>query len=274
MPTTPVAIPAPGLPLPDPSDKLTFSARKLEDLRWSREDAVPGMEALADVTYDNAVEAAASAVSAASGGAAQVALATAQATAAAASALTALNAPGTSGTSTTSTVVGAGSKTLTIQTGKALVVGQSITLARTSDPAGVRMFGPITGYNSGTGVLSFISSPTFIGSGTFTDWTVSLGAFPSSNVLPIVPITSSGAAASTVNTDILIDADNVALAAPTSKAVGDLWQWQLMNNRTGCSADFSSDKFRGRTPGVIPLTDNNARAKLKWSGSTYGWVEA
>lgn len=59
----------------------------------------------------------------------QVGLATTQATnalnsanAAAASALTAINAPGTNATSTTSDTIALGSTTITIQTGKALVV--------------------------------------------------------------------------------------------------------------------------------------------------------
>lgn len=69
---TPVAIPDPALPLPDPADRATFSARKLEHLRWAAEDMAPGAEALAQVAKDNADDAyassgaaAASAVSAA-----------------------------------------------------------------------------------------------------------------------------------------------------------------------------------------------------------------
>lgn len=175
MPTLPTAIPSPSLPLPDPGDKLTFSARKLEDLRWSRVDAVPGIIAAATVSYNNAVESASSAAAATSNGAAQVALATTQANNAAASATTAINAPGTSGTSTTSTVTGTGSKTLTTQTGKAFSVGQSVTIARTSDPSGVRMGGVITAYSSGTGSITVLVS-VVVGSGTHTDWTISLGA--------------------------------------------------------------------------------------------------
>ena len=271
MPTLPTAIPSPSLPLPDPGDKLTFSARKLEDLRWSREDAVPGMELLADVTYDNAVEAAASAAAATSNGAAQVALATTQANNAAASAASALNAPGTNATSTTSTATGTGSKTITIQTGKAYSVGQSVILARTSDPSGVRMGGVVTAHNSGTGSITILVSVA-IGSGTFTDWTLSIGVISNSGLLTTSVVTSNTSAS--VNTDYLLDANAVVLTAPTSKAVGDLFQYQVMNSRSGCSIDFGSDKAWGRTPGVMSLASANSRAKLKWSGATYGWVEA
>lgn len=94
--------------------------------------------------------------------------------AAAASALTALNAPGTSATSTTSLTVGTGSKTLTIQTGKSIVPGMTIVVARTAAPAN-RMSGVVDSYNSGTGSLVFTSTG-YDGSGTHTDWTVSLSA--------------------------------------------------------------------------------------------------
>jgi len=69
---TPVSVPSPALPLVDPADRATFSARKLEHLRWERNDLAPGVEDLAQVAKDNADDAyassgiaAASAVSAA-----------------------------------------------------------------------------------------------------------------------------------------------------------------------------------------------------------------
>lgn len=108
-----------------------------------------------------------------SNGAAQVALATAQATNAANSAASAINAPGTSATSTTSTLIGTGSKTLTITTGKAFALGQVVAIARTSAPSTYAMYGTITAHNSGTGSLTVEVSNTQ-GSGTYSDWTVSL----------------------------------------------------------------------------------------------------
>lgn len=232
------------------------------------------VEAVADNVYDNAVFAesqATAAASSASNAATQAGNATTQANNASASAASALNAPGTNATSTTSTVVGTGSKTLTIQTGKAYSVGQSVIIARTSDPAGTRMGGVITAHNSGTGSLTVLVSVA-VGVGTFTDWTVSIGVIGNSGVLPTQAVTTNTSA--TVNTDYLIDANSVVLTAPTSKAVGDLFQYQIMNSRAGCSVNFGSDKAWGRTPGVMDLASPNSRAKLKWSGATYGWIEA
>ena len=96
------------------------------------------------------------------------------AAAAAASAASAVSAPGTNATSTTSLAVGTGSKSLTIQTGKAFVVGMSVKIASTASP-GNWMAGDITAYNSGTGALT-VNSVLISGSGTVADWTVSLTA--------------------------------------------------------------------------------------------------
>ena len=92
---------------------------------------------------------------------------------AAASAASAVNAPGTSGTSTTSLDITVGSKTFTTQTGKAWAVGQKVIIARTSAPDVSRMYGVIMSYTSGTGAMT-VSVLTATGSGTYTDWTISL----------------------------------------------------------------------------------------------------
>jgi biotin carboxyl carrier protein len=66
----PVAIPPAGLPLPDPTDRATFSARKLEQLRWANNEYSTGSKALADASYANALDAQTSATSAAANAAA------------------------------------------------------------------------------------------------------------------------------------------------------------------------------------------------------------
>jgi len=111
--------------------------------------------------------------------------------AAEAAALTAINAPGTSGTSTTSLAVGTGAKACTTQTGKAWAIGQQVTLARTSDPVNIRMVGIITAYDAGTGALTVSVSST-TGSGTFTDWTISLSATAAGLRLQVVEYTANG----------------------------------------------------------------------------------
>lgn len=58
----PVAITPAALPLPDPADRATFSARKLEQLRWANNEYSTGSKALADASLANALDAQASAV--------------------------------------------------------------------------------------------------------------------------------------------------------------------------------------------------------------------
>ena len=93
---------------------------------------------------------------------------------AAASAATATNAPGTSATSSTSLAIGTGTKALTVQTGKAFVVGQWVTVTSTATPANW-MHGQITAYTSGTGALT-VNMTAVGGSGTYAAWTIGLSA--------------------------------------------------------------------------------------------------
>ena len=106
---------------------------------------------------------------------------------AAASAATATNAPGTSATSTTSLVIGTGTKALTVQTGKAFVVGQWVTMTNTATPANW-MHGQITAYTSGTGALT-VNVTAVGGSGTYAAWTIGLSA-PSQSTAALLSTSS------------------------------------------------------------------------------------
>lgn len=123
--------------------------------------AYPGASAL--TSYVATATAAATAASASATAAASSATAAA-ASAAAATALV--------GTSTTSLAIGTGAKTLTTQTGKQFAIGQLVIVAETSVPTNY-MYGQVTAYNGGTGSLSFTSTAVG-GTGTITDWTVSV----------------------------------------------------------------------------------------------------
>lgn len=85
----------------------------------------------------------------------------------------ALNNISTTSTSVTSNTIGTGSKAFTVEAGKSYFPGQSVTIARTSDTDN-RMFAVVDSYDSGTGAL-VVTSQAFEGSGTFTDWTITLG---------------------------------------------------------------------------------------------------
>lgn len=102
---------------------------------------------------------------------ASVTAAAGSASAASASATAAQNyAAALSGTSATSTAIGTGSKTLTTQTGKQFADGQWVTVVRASD-VNAWMYGQVTSYSGSTLIINV----TLInGSGTYTDWTISI----------------------------------------------------------------------------------------------------
>ena len=62
MIVVPVAIPGALLPLPDPSDRSTFSARKLEQLRWANNEYSTYSYNLGVASYNNALDAQANAI--------------------------------------------------------------------------------------------------------------------------------------------------------------------------------------------------------------------
>jgi len=101
---------------------------------------------------------------------------------AASSAASAVNAPGSNGTSSTSVTIGLGDKTLTIQTSKAFVKGQWVQVASSANVLNY-MIGPIKSYDSVTGIMVVTVQRTG-GSGTFTDWVVSLGGAVLSDSTP------------------------------------------------------------------------------------------
>lgn len=128
----------------------------------------------------------------------KAAAASSSASAAAVSAASAAMAPATSASSTTSILIGTGSKSLTIETGKNFVIGMNIIIASTATPANT-MYGQVTGYTTGSGAL-VVNVTQVTGSGTIAAWTVSLSG-PS---LPAVINELKGtdiASAATINLD-------------------------------------------------------------------------
>lgn len=77
------------------------------------------------------------------------------------------------GTSTTSLTIGTGVQSLNVGPDKQFAVGQVVRIADNTDPVGTWMQGTVTGYDPVTGVLDVDVTSTD-GSGTHSDWTVSL----------------------------------------------------------------------------------------------------
>ena len=265
----PITAPAPTTPLPDPPDTAdiaNFDTRADAFLLALKDDLQPEMNALAAVTYGNAQQAHTDAEAASnSAGAAD-----SSKNAAAASAQTALNAPGTSGTSVTSLTIGAGAQTFTTQAGKAWAVGQPAIIARTNAPGTTRMSGTVTAYNAVTGAMT-VAVDTVLGTGTYTDWTISLGTARAPDSLPMQIITAN--TVGVVGFHYVLAAAGITLTLPALPAK-DLCI--AVSNASGAltsAVDFGSTALRGRAPGVMVLDSLDARFMLQSTGNaTYGWA--
>jgi hypothetical protein len=86
----------------------------------------------------------------------------------------AMNLNDTTATSTTSLAISAASKALTVDISKSYQPGMSVKIARTASPSNW-MHGDVTSYNAGTGAL-VVNVTNILGSGTYTDWTVTFSA--------------------------------------------------------------------------------------------------
>ena len=184
--------------------------------------AAAGSASTASTQASNAAASATAAAGSASTASTQASNAAASATAAAGSASTASTqasnaaasataaagylAPVTA-TSTTSTTIALGSISQTVQTGKAFVPGHPIKIVRTSAPSTTYMTGNVTSYNSGTGAI-VCNITAILGSGTFTDWTLSLtvssdGSIINLNVSGTTTLSTEAVAITTNNLPVI-----------------------------------------------------------------------
>ena len=221
----------------------------------------------------------------------------ASAIASANSAESALNSPGTSATSTTINTIGLGTKTFTIQTGKAFSVGQRLVVANTILPLN-NISGVITSHDSGVGSIT-IESDYANGSGTYITWTLSLS--PSGGVLSIngeqgfvtgiatlsgaenllnkqltAPVIIENVQVIAVNTNAVASRryvllDNLTLKLPSTPISGD---WIGIQNS---SASVTSILDRNGS-NIMSFAENlvvnklNASFILVYTDSTRGWV--
>lgn len=166
------------------------------------------------------------------------------ATAAAASAV--LAASTLTGTSTTSNTIGTGTKTYTTQTNKQFQGGQYITANN-----GVNSnAGTVTSYDATTGSL-VMSVSTASGSGTFTDWNISISGQPGANgvgsgtVTSVAVTTGNGVSASVTNpTSTPTLAFTLGAITPSSVATGAI----------SATGQITSTVATGTAPLVIAST--------------------
>lgn len=151
-----------------------------------------------------------------------------------AAAASALTAPGTMATSTTSLTLSAGTKALTIQTGKALSPGQRVALAYTTTPT-KQMSGIINSYDAGTGALSVeVAASDVDGSGTYALWSVALqGKSGPSGVIGRTGVTGATTLDATHKAKLVdvTSGGSFTLAATACATLGEGWWCALRNSQ-------------------------------------------
>ncbi len=126
-----------------------------------------------------------------------------------------------SGTSTTSLAIGTGSKSLSMQSGRAFSPGQTVIVAH--DGANY-MRGTVTSYNSSTGAL-VLNSTNATGSGTFAVWSLALSLAPAdlAAYLPLIGGTLTGLLELMASVSGSAPLRIPHGVAPSSQVDGDFW---------------------------------------------------
>ncbi len=179
------------------------------------------------------------------------------------------------GTSTTSLSVSVGSKSLTIaEASRTFQGGQYVVIARTSAAATTFMLGRITAFNSGTGAMT-VSVDSVTGSGTYTNWTVSLAA---PNYLPaaVAANVRAGTSASVAVTPEAL----TSAAAWITLTDGATINWDvstgynarvtLGGNRTMAAPTNLQD---GVSYGLAIIQDATGSRTVSWN-STFDWGQS
>ncbi len=182
-------------------------------------------------------------------------------------------------TSSTSLSIGTGSKTLTVATGLAYSIGQSVIIAY---DASNKMEGSVTSYNSGTGQL-VVNVTTATGSGTYTAWQVSLAGAPGPAGVtgptgatgPAGPNIAGLVSSSAQYPGWVTSSAQIDYNAITNKLSGVISSSTQFNALTGTSASYAataslSTAVSGGTTNYLPLwssANTLTKSRLYFSGS-------
>jgi len=207
--------------------------------------------ALATTQAGNAATSATAAAGSATAAASSATAAASSATAASGSASAASNSATiaasyltpVTGTSTTSLTIGVGSQSFTTQTGLAFVPGHPAMIAETSAAATNYMSGTVTSYNPATGAM-VVNTTVTAGSGTHTDWTISL-----------TPAATGPASALVTGNNYQVN--SIGVGTPASGTAGDVKGSTGTFSSTVTASSFSG-AGTGLTGTAASLTAGNA----------------
>lgn len=172
----------------------------------------------------------------------------------------AMNLNATTATSTTSLAIGVGSKSLTVDTAKSYQPGMSVKIARTASPSNW-MHGDVTSYDTGTGAL-VVNVLDILGSGTFTDWTITFSApnLPFATTTEVKAQTEAGKTISPLTLAALVPALGAANLKQFMNAAGTAPEWangikigQFTRDVNGADGDVSYTSVGFKPSNIIFL---------------------
>jgi hypothetical protein len=183
----------------------------------------------------------------------------------------------TSDTSSSSVAIASGTKSFTTAKFYEWVVGMYVLAASTASPTNL-MYGQVTAYNSSTGALD-VNVLAVGGSGTYSDWTISLSGPPNLSTLPAIisvnsssdalRITQTGAGNALVvedsanpdSTPFVVDASGNVVAGNTAPISFAAFTPNVQSQMASQNAGFAAGNWQ-----------NTAGAANIWLGKSRGGV--
>lgn len=188
-----------------------------------------------------------------------------------------LNTLDTTSTSTSSVLIGTGSKTFTVQTGKSYFLGMSLKIANSATNY---MVGEIISYNTSTGAL-VVNVVAVSGTGTYASWTitVAVNSIVSTAQIADGAVTNSKLANNVYSdlTSVTFDpnADFVVIADTSDLGAKKKAYIPVGTDTIKGLVEFSTDsEVRTGTSTSLAVTPANMRATLIALGQTWTNVTA
>lgn len=167
----------------------------------------------------------------------------------------------TTGTSTTSTAIGAGSKSITTQTGKAWVAGSWLYIVSAASVANY-MQGQVTSYDSGTGAL-VVDVTVIGGSGTLASWVIGLAVPTSSAATATTATNIAGGSAGGVPYQSGAGATSITSPGTSTQVLSG-----------GVTPTFVAPFIAGGTAGSVPYQTGPSATGLTAAGAAGQFLQS
>ncbi|UCV00302.1 hypothetical protein [Acidovorax radicis] len=175
------------------------------------------------------------------------------------------------GSSTTSLTPAVGSKSFTMEAGRAFVAGMYLVATSTGTPA-AKMAGYVTSYNAGTGAL-VLNVDAFGGTGAHADWAIGVAVAGQVGGITTQLLTTATTVNVVPNVEYIVGIAGVILdMSSTTWGKGDAFAISEAIGTGTYTVNFGATKDRTRTRGSVLVSAKFLKLQRKYEDATRGLI--